>query len=116
MGTERSDMLKTHGLSAAFLVWLPLVPLFWFVAKPLITDALADDIATSAEEAVKPIKTAFVTLLDREIRELTTEIARLEYRREHGGAWSTLDAQDLTNLRLSLNSAKEARVELRTKA
>ena len=107
------DDLKKQGVSAALLVWLPLIPIFWFVAKPLVSNALAEDITSSAQQAVAPIKGAFVTLLDREIRELTFDISKLEFAKVNDEEWSAFNQQDLTNLKLALEEAKEAKEELK---
>ncbi len=107
---------KNHSISAVILVWLPLIPIFWFVAKPLISDALAEDLTSSVQQQVAPIKGAFVTLLDREGRELTFEISKMEFASENDEDWSAFNEQELTNLKLALEEAKEAREELKDEA
>ena len=94
---------------AAFLAYLPLIPVFWFIAKPLITDALAEDLTSSVQQQVAPIKGAFVTLLDREIRELTFEISKMEFAKENDEEWSAFNEQELTNMKLALAEAEEAK-------
>jgi hypothetical protein len=98
---------------AALLAYLPLIPVFWFVAKPLITDALAEDLTSSVQQQVAPIKGAFVTLLDREIRELTFEISKMEFAKENDEEWSAFNEQELTNMKLALAEAEEAKEELK---
>ena len=107
------EELKKQGLASILLMWLPLIPVFWFVAKPLITDALAEDLASSVEQQISPVKGAFVTLLDREIRELKLQVAKFEFRRDNTMDWTDLDAQELANLKIALSEAEEARLELK---
>lgn len=107
------EQLKNHGISSLVLTWLPLIPIFFFIAKPLIVDALAEDLTSSVQQQVAPIKGAFITLIDREIRDLTFQVSKMEFAKENDEEWNAFNEQELTNLKLALAEAKEAKEELK---
>jgi len=107
------DEVKSHGISALVLTWLPLIPVFMFIGKPLIVDALAEDLTSSVQQQIAPVKSAFITLIDREIRDLTFQVSKMEFAKVNDEEWNAFNEQELTNLKLALSEAKEAKQELK---
>ena len=104
---------------AALLAWLPLIPVFWFIVKPIlvtaVSEAMASDVAQQIQKEAAPIKGAFSVLILRDISYLRKEIAGMEFRRDNPPAedWTAEDAQDLVDLQLELESMQSALNELR---
>jgi hypothetical protein len=104
---------------AAVLSWIPLIPVFWFIVKPIlvtaVSEAMASDVAMQIQKEAAPIKGAFSVLILRDISYLRKEIAGMEFRRDNPPVddWTADDAQDLVELELELESMREALAELK---
>lgn len=101
----------------AVLSYLPLIPVFWFLVKPVlisaVSDAVAADIKTQVEQSVKPINSAFKILLQRDIDQKKREIAAWKNKRQfHASEWTTKDAEDLVDCEIELESLIAAKKEL----
>ncbi len=100
--------------AAALLSWIPLIPIFWFIVKPIlvtgVSEAMASDVAEQIQKEAAPIKNAFSVLILRDISYLRKEIAAMEFRRDNPPAddWTAQDAEDLVELRLELESMRSA--------
>ena len=100
--------------AAALLSWIPLIPIFWFIVKPIlvtgVSEAMASDVAEQIQKESAPIKNAFSVLILRDISYLRKEIAGMEFRRDNPPAddWTAQDADDLVELRLELESMRSA--------
>lgn len=103
---------------AAVLSWLPLIPVFWFIVKPIlvtaVSEAMASDVAQQIQREAAPIKGAFSVLILRDISYLRKEIAGMEFRRDNPPAddWTADDAESLVELQLELESMRAALNEL----
>lgn len=91
-----------------------VIPILWYVGKPLISDALAEDFKEIAQAQAQPIKSAFSVLLTRDINSLRKEIAALKFRQRQDTDWVEDDAEYLTDLEIELEALQEARAELKT--
>lgn len=91
-----------------------LIPVLWYVGKPLISDALAEDFKQIAQDQAQPIKSAFSVLLTRDINSLRKEIAALKFRQRQDTDWAQDDAEYLADLEIELEALQEARAELKT--
>ena len=104
---------------AALLSWIPLIPVFWFIVKPIlvtaVSEAMASDVAMQIQKEAAPIKGAFSVLILRDISYLRKEIAGMEFRRDNPPEedWAAEDAEDLVDLQLELESMQSALTELR---
>jgi len=115
-----SEKTKERSVSislAAVVSWLPLIPVFWFVVKPLlvtaVSEAVADDVKTQVQEGVKPINSAFKLLLQSDINKLKRDIALLEFREEHNpDDWGEEAAILLSDKKIELRALEEAKEEL----
>jgi len=115
-----SEKAKEQGKTislAAVLSWLPLIPVFWFIVKPIlvtaVSDAVADDIHTQVQAGVQPINSAFKLLLQSDINKLKRDIAMLEFREEHEPeAWGQEAAMLLSDKKIELKALEEAKEEL----
>ena len=93
-----------------------VIPVLWYVGKPLLSDALAEDFKVIAQEQAQPIKSAFSVLLTRDINSLRKEIAALKFRQRQATDWEQGDAEYLADLEIELEALQEAREELKTEA
>ncbi len=99
---------------AAVLSWLPLIPVFWFIVKPIlvtaVSEAMASDVAQQIQREAAPIKGAFSVLILRDISYLRKEIAGMEFVRDNPPVddWTADDAESLVELQLELESMREA--------
>jgi len=99
---------------AAVLSWLPLIPVFWFIVKPIlvtaVSEAMASDVAQQIQREAAPIKGAFSVLILRDISYLRKEIAGMEFLRDNPPAddWTADDVEDLVELQLELESMQAA--------
>ena len=107
---------KDQGINislAAVLSWLPLIPVFWFLVKPVlvtaVSEAVAGDIQQQVASEVEPINNAFVALLQRDINSTKKEIATLEFRERQGDDWTEEDAAMLADMEIQLDALKEAK-------
>ena len=89
-----------------------LMPVLWFVGKPVITTALAEDFKQVAQEENAPIKSAFSVLLMRDINSLRREVAGLKFRQTQAEDWTADDATYLADLEIELDSLREAKKQL----
>lgn len=112
--------IKEHGVSisiATIATWIPLVPLLWFVGKPIIvssvSEAMADDIKRTVQEQVAPMNGAFVALIQRDINKVKKEIAGLKFRQRQAN-WTADDARYLADLEIELDALKLAFAALTT--
>lgn len=115
MGDEHGKSISISTLASTVSSLLVLVPVLWFVGKPLITEALAEDFKKIAQEQAEPVKNAFSVLLTRDINNLRREIAGLKFRqRNEADEWTEDDAAYLAELEIELESLQDAREELDT--
>lgn len=114
--------ISDHGYSisvATIATWVPLVPLLWFVGKPIIvasvSEAMAEDVQQTVQHEVEPINNAFTVLLTRDINKIRREIAALKFRqRQNGGEdWTSDDAEYLADLEIEMDALKDAKDELK---
>jgi hypothetical protein len=91
-----------------------VIPVLWYVGKPLISASLAEDFKQIAQDQAQPIKSAFSVLLTRDINSLRKEIAALKFRQRQDTDWEQDDAEYLADLEIELEALQEARAELKT--
>ena len=113
MSTEQAKSISLSTLASTVSSLVVLVPVLWFIGKPLITDALADDMKQVVQTESVPIKGAFTVLLDRDINALRKEIAALKFRQRQGTDWTADDAEYLADLEIEIEALREAKEELK---
>ncbi len=113
------SQLREHGVSisvATIATWIPLIPLLWFVGKPIMVEsvsaAMAEDVQVTVQKEVAPINNAFVVLIDRDITKIRKEIAGLEFRESRGDNWTSKDASYLADLEIELDALRDAKDKL----
>jgi hypothetical protein len=89
-----------------------VTPVLWYLGKPLISEALAEDFKDIAQQQAAPIKSAFSVLLTRDINSLRKEIAALKFRQRQDTDWTADDAEYLADLEIELEALKEAKEKL----
>jgi len=94
------------------ITYATLVPIFLFVAQPLLIDAMAEDIKQLVAEEVQPISNAFVALLQLEINAARKDIAALKFRERQAEDWTSEDASDLADMEIQLDALEEAKTAL----
>jgi outer membrane murein-binding lipoprotein Lpp len=103
----------------AILSYLPLIPIFWFVLKPIlvgsVSEAMAGEVRNTVQEEVSPINNAFVALLQRDINKTRKDIAALKYRQRRADDWTEEDASYLAELEIELEALREAVAALKEK-
>jgi hypothetical protein len=114
---------QTFSVSLSALVSLIMVSSFaWLIAKPLIAEAVAgeikeemrDEIQSTVQAEVAPIKTAQVILLEQQVVQTQKQIAQLERIRAASPAqWSAQQANELVDARAQLESQQRALSALR---
>lgn len=111
--------IKEHGISislATIATWIPLLPLLWFVGKPVLIEAvstaMAEDIQDTVKQEVAPIGDAFEVLLQLNVSNLRKEIAALEFRQRQNQDWTADDAETLIETRLELEAINQALASL----
>ena len=66
---------------------LALMPILWFIGKPILVSAVSDAMAEEIEDQVKagvaPLNGAFIAIIQNNIDNLIREIARMEFRRDN---------------------------------
>ena len=92
-----------------------VIPILWYVGKPLISESLAEDFKIIAQEQAQPIKSAFSVLLTRDINSLRKEIAALTFRQRRADDWTAADADYLTDLEIEIEALQEAKEKLEPK-
>ncbi len=95
------------------VTWLPLIPILWFVGKPIlvtsVSEALAGEIQDTVKKEVAPISTAFQILLQLDINGLRKAIAALEFSEGQGGEeWTADDAEVLIETELEMEALEGA--------
>lgn len=118
--TIDTRITKEHGYRMSLTVlisYLPLIPIFWFLVKPVLINAVsvavADDIHTEVKSQVAPLNQAFIALTRRNISETRKDIARQEFRKSNDPNWTVRDAEILVELREDLEAQREALSALR---
>ena len=111
---------KEQGLNISLSTIMSLIvviPVMWLLVKPLISEALAEDIKLTVAAEIQPLNSAFVALLRTNIANTRRKIAQLEFKRDNPppGDWTPQDVEELVNLQLDLSSSEEALAAL-TKA
>ena len=106
-----------HISLAAVLAWIPLIPVFWFLAKPIlitaVSDAVADDIQQQVKAEVQPLNSAFKVLLQHDINNKRKQIAALVFKQtRYPDDWKETDASILIDLKIELDALQEASKEL----
>lgn len=89
-----------------------VIPVLWYVGKPLLSEALAEDFKEIAQNQAQPIKSAFSVLLTRDINSLRKEIAALKFQQRQDTDWTQEDAEYLADLEIELEALREAKDEL----
>jgi hypothetical protein len=92
-----------------------IIPVVWFLVRPIITEAVAEDMKASVQETVgeaaKPLNDAFNVLLTRDITKLRRQIVVLQFKQRNEEDWTQVDAELLSELQTELDaliSAKKA--------
>ena len=111
--------IKDNGITisiATVATWITLLPLLWFIGKPVLVAAVSEALAGEIQEEVKagvaPIGDAFQVLLRLEISHLRKEIAALEFRQRNGDDWTAADAEVLVETELELEAMHQALTSL----
>jgi hypothetical protein len=98
------------------VTYATLVPIFWFIAQPILVDALAEEMQESIKQTVSaevaPINNAFVALLQRDINATRKDIAALKFRERQDEDWTVDDAEYLADLEIQLDALEEAKAAL----
>ena len=110
--TQNPKQFSLHTIASSVSSLMVLVPVMWFIGKPVISDALAGDIKESVRQELQPIERSFMVLLDRDINALRKEIAQLRFRQRIGEDWDQDDAEYLASLEIELEALRAAREEL----
>jgi hypothetical protein len=113
MKTPSKD-ISLSTLASTVSSLLVLVPVLWFIGKPLIATALAEDIKDVVKQEVAPINAAFTVLLDRDINSLKRQIAALRFKQSQGDAWTADDARLLADMMIELDALEAAKEELKS--
>ena len=112
-----AKITKEQGISislATIATWVPLIPLLWFVAQPIlvsaVSEAMAEDIQQQVQQGVAPLNMAFVAIIQSNIERLRRQIADMEFRRDNPPPddWTSEDAQQLVNLNIELDTQEDA--------
>ncbi len=119
MPKPTKEELKEGGIRIGvnqIVTYATLIPIFWFVAQPILVDALAEEMQQSIEQTVskqvEPINDAFVALLQRDINATKKEIAALRFRQRQDEDWTVEDAEYLADLEIQLAALEEAKEAL----
>ena len=95
------------------VTYATLVPIFWFIAQPILVSALAEEMQESIKQTVAtevaPISNAFVALLQRDINATKKDIAALKFRQRQATDWTAEDAAYLADLDIQLDALEEAK-------
>ena len=113
-------MIKRHVASisiSAIVTWISLAPIFWFLIKPAMKDAVsvavADDIQIQVKAEISPLNSAFKVLLQNQINGLIRTIALLENKRQFKpNEWTTEDVNRLSNSQIDMQGLRAALEEL----
>ena len=107
--STRGKEISLSTLASTVSSLVVLVPVLWFIGKPLISEALAEDIKDVVKQEGQPIRAAFVVLLDRDINNLKRQIAALRFKQSQGEEWTADDARLLADLQIELDALEEAK-------
>ncbi|HUW44270.1 MAG TPA: hypothetical protein VMW50_00590 [Dehalococcoidia bacterium] len=102
-----------NALQSLLVSLAAVIPILWFVGKPIITEALAEDIKEIAKEQAMPLKNSFSVLLTRDINALRKEMAALRFRQAQNTDWTVEDASYLADLEIELEALREAKEALK---
>jgi len=92
---------------------LPVLAVVWFLLKPAIIEAIAEDLDEQIAEQSQPLQSAFKVILRAEIADIIESIAMLEYREEHeSDTWLAEHARLLAKRKIELAAFEEAYAEL----
>lgn len=110
--------ITEHGINATLstvMTMAAVVPVLWFIGKPLLIEQISVAMATEFEETIEEktqgVENAFKALLRSEITALRKEIAKLKTH-EGDDDWTEDDAEYLTELKIELEALQEAYDEL----
>jgi len=107
---------KEHGINISLNTVITLVPvlgIMWFLLKPAMIEAIADDIDEQIAEQSAPLQNAFKVILKAEINEIKLSISMLEFREEHeSSTWLVEHAELLAKRKIELSAYEEAYDEL----
>ena len=90
------------------ITYATLIPILWFIAQPILVNALANDIKASVAQEVAPLNAAFVALLQRDVNKVRKEIAALKFRQRRADNWTSEDAVYLADLQIEIEALREA--------
>lgn len=114
-GSSKKEI--TISTIASFIVSMAaIIPILWFVGKPLISNALAEDIQKTVQTEIKPLNNAFIALMRKDVSQLRKQIAAMEYRRDNppDDDWTQEDAERLVELREELEATQSAIAALKS--
>jgi len=107
---------KEHGINISLNTVITLIPvlgIMWFLLKPAMIEAIAEDIDEQIAKQSQPLQNAFKVILRAEIDDIKTSIAMLEFREEHeAGTWLEEHAKLLVKRKIELVAFEEAYDEL----
>lgn len=119
MSNDSAKKVKEQGIRIGInqiVTYATLVPIFWFIAQPILVDALAEEMQQSIKDTVasevEPINDAFLALLQRDINATKKEIAALRFRQGNDDEWTVDDAEYLADLEIQLAALEEAKEAL----
>jgi hypothetical protein len=108
--------IREHGLNISLNTVATLVPVLavvWFLLKPAMIEAIADDLDEQIDKQSEPLQNAFKVILKVDINELKKSIALLEFREEHDpDSWTSDHANILASRKIELEALEEAYAEL----
>ena len=122
MAKVTKEEIKERGLRIGLnqiVTYATLVPIFWFIAQPILVKALASEMQDTIQDTVaaqvEPINDAFVALLQRDINATKKDIAALKFRQRQDDEWTVDDAEYLADLEIQLAALEEAKMALLAK-
>jgi hypothetical protein len=108
--------IKEHGINISLntiATLIPVMAVMWFLLKPAMIEAIADDLDEQIEKQSQPLQNAFKVILKANINAIKKSIALLEFREEHDpGSWTKDDANVLASQKIELEALEEAYAEL----
>lgn len=89
-----------------------VIGILWTFAEPVIirsvSASMSEIITDTVKQQVRPLNTAFVALLQRDINKVKKDIAALKYRQRRNDSWTANDASYLADLEIELDALNEA--------
>ncbi len=110
-GTITRDQGIRIGISQ-IITYATLMPILWFVAQPILVNAMAEDIKLTVQQELAPMNNAFVALLQRDVNKVRKDIAALRFRQRRAEDWDSEDALYLADLEIELEALREAMAAL----